>query len=216
MRRLLGNIFRSEGDFAVDIARDGVEALAKAHTFKPDVMTLDVQMPNMDGLACLDRIMIECPTRVIMVSSLTAEGADETFEAMHLGAVDFIAKPEGAASLTIDELAPLLIEKVRLAASQRLRTSRRLTERVRYRAKRRRTGAWEGPQPRVASSHQRPARLRLQTAWLWSAPRPAARRPSMRCSRRCRPISPGRSSSLSTCPRRSPGRWRGGSIASAH
>ena len=135
MRRLLGNVFRSQNDFTVEIARDGVEALAKAHEFKPDVMTLDVHMPNMDGLACLNRIMIECPTRVIMVSSLTDEGAGETFEAMHLGAVDFVAKPEGAASLTIDDWAPALIEKVRLAAKQRLRTTRRLAERVRFHAK---------------------------------------------------------------------------------
>ena len=135
MRRLLANVFNSEGDFTVDIARDGVEALAKAHEFKPDVMTLDVHMPNMDGLACLNRIMIECPTRVIMVSSLTDEGAGETFEAMQLGAVDFVAKPGGAASLTINEWAPVLIEKVRLAAKQRLRTTRRLAERVRFRAK---------------------------------------------------------------------------------
>jgi len=135
MRRLLANVFNAEGDFTVDIARDGVEALAKAHEFKPDVMTLDVHMPNMDGLACLNRIMVECPTRVIMVSSLTDEGAGETFEAMQLGAVDFVAKPGGAASLTINEWAPVLIEKVRLAAKQRLRTTRRLAERVRFRAK---------------------------------------------------------------------------------
>jgi two-component system, chemotaxis family, protein-glutamate methylesterase/glutaminase len=132
MRRLLGNIFRSQENFTVELARDGMEALAKAHEFRPDVMTLDVHMPNMDGLECLDRIMIECPTRVIMVSSLTSEGADKTFEAMQLGAVDFVAKPNGAPSLAIDELAPVLLEKVRAAAKQRLRCSSRLAERVRY------------------------------------------------------------------------------------
>lgn len=131
MRRLLGSIFESEGDLEVVFARDGVEGLAKVHEFKPDVVTLDVHMPNMDGLACLDRIMLERPTRVIMVSSLTADGADETFEAMELGAVDFVTKPEGAISLAIDELKTTLIEKVRSAAKARLRASRRLAERVR-------------------------------------------------------------------------------------
>ena len=90
MRRLLANIFRSQADFEVAVARDGIEGLAKLHEFQPDVMTLDIHMPNMDGLACLDRIMLERPTRVIMLSSLTEEGADETFEAMQLGAVDFV------------------------------------------------------------------------------------------------------------------------------
>jgi two-component system, chemotaxis family, protein-glutamate methylesterase/glutaminase len=133
MRRLLGNIFEAEEDFEVAFARDGVEGLARVHEFRPDVVTLDVHMPNMDGLACLDRIMLERPTRVIMVSSLTATGADETFEAMALGAVDFVAKPDGAVSLAIDELRTVLLEKVRLAAKTRLRASYRLAERVRLR-----------------------------------------------------------------------------------
>jgi two-component system chemotaxis response regulator CheB len=131
MRRLLGDIFKSQDDFEVAFARDGVEGLAKVHEFQPDVVTLDVQMPNMDGLACLDRIMLERPSRVIMVSSPTDAGADDTFQAMNLGAVDFIAKPDGAISLGIDDLKAILLEKVRSAAKTRLRTSRRLAERVR-------------------------------------------------------------------------------------
>jgi two-component system chemotaxis response regulator CheB len=134
MRRLLGNVLRSQTDFEVEVARDGVEGLAKLHAFQPDVVTLDIHMPNMDGLACLDRIMVERPSNVIMVSSLTAAGADETFQALQLGAVDFIAKPSGAISLAIDDLAPVLIDKVRAASKMRARTTRRLTERVRLRA----------------------------------------------------------------------------------
>jgi two-component system chemotaxis response regulator CheB len=133
MRRLLGNVLRSQNDFEVEVARDGVEGLAKLHAFQPDVVTLDIHMPNMDGLACLDRIMVERPSKVIMVSSLTADGADETFEAMQLGAVDFIAKPSGAMSLFIDDLAPVLIDKVRAASKMRVRTTHRLAERVRLR-----------------------------------------------------------------------------------
>ena len=131
MRKLLGQIFNAQGDFEIAFARDGLEALKIIPVFKPDVVTLDIHMPGMDGLACLDRIMVECPSRVVMLSSLTREGAEETLVALDMGAVDFIAKPSGAISLGIDELAPRLVEKVRMAATVRLRRSRRLGERVR-------------------------------------------------------------------------------------
>jgi two-component system chemotaxis response regulator CheB len=132
MRRLLANVFAGEGDFTLAFARDGLEALACLAEFRPDVITLDIHMPRMDGLACLDRIMVERPCPVVMVSAMTEAGADVTLEAMGLGAVDFIAKPDGAISLAIDELGPLLVRKVRAAAGARLRRSRRLAERVRH------------------------------------------------------------------------------------
>ncbi len=78
MRKLLGKIFSTEADFEVQFARNGLEALALLDVFKPDVVTLDIHMPQMDGLACLDRIMVEHPCPVVMVSSLTAEGAETT------------------------------------------------------------------------------------------------------------------------------------------
>ena len=133
MRRLLSEIFGAAGDFEIAQARNGLEALELLHSFKPDVITLDIQMPEMDGLACLDRIMLERPCPVIMVSSLTDAGAAETLEAMALGAVDFIAKPSRAISLEIDTLAPVLLAKARAASTARLRRSHRLTERVRAR-----------------------------------------------------------------------------------
>jgi two-component system chemotaxis response regulator CheB len=133
MRKLLVAIFNGQPDFEIRQARDGVEALSMLADFAPDVITLDIHMPRMDGLACLDRIMIEHPCPVVMVSSLTADAAKETLEALHLGAVDFIAKPGGAISMHIHQIAPLLIEKVRAAASATLRSSLRLTERVRHR-----------------------------------------------------------------------------------
>ena len=132
MRRLLANVFAGAGDFTLAFARDGLEALACLAEFRPDVITLDIHMPRMDGLACLDRIMLERPCPVVMVSSMTEAGADVTLEAMQLGAVDFIAKPEGAISLAIDELGPLLVHKVRAASRARLRRSLRLAERVRH------------------------------------------------------------------------------------
>jgi two-component system chemotaxis response regulator CheB len=75
------------------IARDGVDALEKITEVKPDVITLDVEMPRMDGLTALERIMAECPTPVVMLSALTAEGADVTIRALEIGAVDFFLKP---------------------------------------------------------------------------------------------------------------------------
>lgn len=133
VRKLLARVFEAEADFEVEVARDGLEALERLKTFAPDVITLDVHMPAMDGLTCLDRIMIERPCPVVMVSSLTAEGAEATLEALRLGAVDFVAKPAGAVSLRLDEFAPELVAKVRAAAGARLPASLRLRDRVRHR-----------------------------------------------------------------------------------
>lgn len=152
MRKLLEGIFLEEGDFDIRLARDGTEAIQLVHAFDPQVVTLDVQMPGMDGLTCLSRIMIEAPRPVVMISSLTEEGAEATLEAIELGAVDFIAKPGGAVSLEIDRLRPLLVAKVRAAAGARIRRTLRLTERVRHRIR----GA--GPE-----SQSGPARARLAT-----------------------------------------------------
>lgn len=133
VRKLFVGVLEREADFEVQVARNGLEALYQLQSFKPDVVTLDVHMPQMGGLECLDRIILERPCPVVMVSSLTAEGADATLEALRLGAVDFIPKPEGTVSLGIDEFAPKLVEKIRAAASVKLKASRRLKERVQHR-----------------------------------------------------------------------------------
>ena len=131
MRKLLEGIFRDEGDFEIRLGRNGGEALELVRSFDPQVVTLDVQMPGMDGLACLAQIMIEAPRPVVMISALTEEGAEATLEAIELGAIDFVAKPSGAVSLEIDRLRPLLVEKVRGAANARIRPTLRLKERIR-------------------------------------------------------------------------------------
>ena len=118
--------------FRSSLARNGAEALELVRSFDPQVVTLDVQMPGMDGLTCLGRIMIEAPPPVVMISALTEDGAEATLEAMELGAVDFIAKPGGTVSLEIDRLRPLLVEKVRGAAKARIRPTLRLRERIRH------------------------------------------------------------------------------------
>ena len=152
MRKLLEGIFLEEGDFDIRLARNGNEALELVHAFDPQIVTLDVQMPGMDGLTCLSRIMIEAPRPVVMISSLTAEGAEATLEAIELGAVDFIAKPSGAVSLEIDRLRPLVVEKVRAAAGARIRRTLRLTERVRHQI--RSAGLVSRPRPGRASPLQ--------------------------------------------------------------
>jgi two-component system chemotaxis response regulator CheB len=131
VRKLIGRVFAAQPDFETSFARNGREALESIAAAIPDVVTLDVHMPEMDGLTCLDRIMIEHPCPVIMLT--TDEGANATLEALRLGAVDFVAKPTGAVSLRIDEMAPELVEKVRQAAGVRLKRSLRLRERVRHR-----------------------------------------------------------------------------------
>ncbi|WP_207477482.1 chemotaxis-specific protein-glutamate methyltransferase CheB [Arenibaculum pallidiluteum] len=145
MRKLLAEIFRAEGDFEIALARNGAEVLDLAATFRPDVVTLDVNMPVMDGLTCLSRLMIEAPCPVVMVSSLTRSAAEATLEALDLGAVDYVAKPEGTVSLSIDRIRPVLVEKVRQAAKVRLRKALRLKERVRHQI-----GSVENRSPRDA------------------------------------------------------------------
>jgi two-component system, chemotaxis family, protein-glutamate methylesterase/glutaminase len=152
VRKLLGQAFASEADFELAFARDGLEALGKLASFQPDVITLDVHMPQMDGLACLDRIMVERPCPVVMVSSLTEDGAEATLEALRLGAVDFVPKPSGAVSLHMDRLAPELVAKVRAAAGARLRSSLRLKERVRHRI----GGAAPAPKQRASPGPESP------------------------------------------------------------
>jgi two-component system, chemotaxis family, protein-glutamate methylesterase/glutaminase len=132
MRKLLEETFREEGDFDIQLARSGAEALELVRSFDPQVVTLDVQMPGMDGLTCLGQIMLEAPRPVVMISALTEEGAEATLEAMELGAIDFVAKPGGTVSLEMDRLRPLLVEKVRGAANAKIRRTLRLTERIRH------------------------------------------------------------------------------------
>jgi two-component system, chemotaxis family, protein-glutamate methylesterase/glutaminase len=133
MRKLMGRVLADAGEFEVHFARNGMEGLEQLAAINPDVITLDIHMPGMDGLACLDRIMIEHPRPVLMVSSLTRDGADETLEALRLGAVDFAPKPEGALSLHMDEFGPLLVAKVRATAGAKLKASLRLRERILHR-----------------------------------------------------------------------------------
>jgi two-component system chemotaxis response regulator CheB len=106
----------------IGAAHDGKEALAVLPKLKPDVITLDVEMPHMDGLTTLRQIMSSQPCPVIMLSSLTSEGARETVQALTWGAVDFIAKPTNKAN--IDSIIDGLITKIQHAAHVSLRPIR--------------------------------------------------------------------------------------------
>jgi two-component system chemotaxis response regulator CheB len=119
MRKLLTSVLR-EGGYEVQTARHGAEAVELVLQWQPDVVTLDINMPEMDGLTALSLLMAARPTPVIMVSSLTEKGALATFEALALGAVDFIAKPGGTISLKVDDIAAVLLDKVRSASRARL------------------------------------------------------------------------------------------------
>lgn len=127
MRKHLAQLFLSEG-FEVVLARDGREAVQRVVEDQPDVVTLDVNMPEMDGLSALSLIMSARPTPVVMVSSLTTKGATATLEALAMGAVDFVAKPGGTISLSISEISAELVSKVRAAARARVRARRRPVE----------------------------------------------------------------------------------------
>lgn len=122
MRKALERMLTTEDIQVIGSARDGEDALEKIPQLKPDIVTLDVEMPRMDGLACLKRIMAEFPLPVLMVSSLTQEGATATLEALAAGALDFIPKETSLASTSILQIQQDLQEKVRkLARSPRFR-----------------------------------------------------------------------------------------------
>ncbi len=111
-----------ESDPAIEViatALDGLDGLNKVKNLKPDIITLDIEMPRMDGLTALKHIMKQSPTPVIMVSSLTTEGADETLKALDLGAVDFIPKASSFVSVAIAAIKEDLIRKVKAFAKNK-------------------------------------------------------------------------------------------------
>ena len=117
MRKSLQKMLEEAPDLrVVATARDGIDALEKIQEHKPDIVTLDIEMPRMDGLTCLKKIMADHPMPVLMVSSLTQEGAQATFEALANGALDFIPKESSLASDAILQIQRDLQEKVRKLA----------------------------------------------------------------------------------------------------
>lgn len=124
IRSLLSEIIRQESDMElVGAAADAFQAKELVISGSPDVITLDVEMPRVDGLTFLDRLMKAKPTPVIMISTLTEEGAEVTLKALELGAVDFIAKPKLDIAQGIEGYRQLIISKIRIAANARPKRS---------------------------------------------------------------------------------------------
>ncbi|MCC6444588.1 MAG: chemotaxis response regulator protein-glutamate methylesterase [Armatimonadetes bacterium] len=124
MRRIITDILAEDPQIEVAaVARDGQEALEKARETRPDVITLDIEMPRMDGIAALSAIMKERPVPVVMISTLTREGTEATLRCLELGAVDFIPKPTGLLSPEAARMKEQLVIKIKTAAVARLLAS---------------------------------------------------------------------------------------------
>jgi two-component system, chemotaxis family, protein-glutamate methylesterase/glutaminase len=117
MRKVIKDMLESDQRIQViATARNGEDGIRKIKKLSPDVVTLDIHMPVMDGITALQYIMGECPVPVVMLSSATAEGADKTLQAISNGAVDFITKPSGSLSIENGQITKEIISKV-IAAS---------------------------------------------------------------------------------------------------
>jgi len=120
MRKSISIMLESDGSIKViGTARDGEEGFKLVQSLNPDIVTLDIEMPKMDGLTALKKIMNDCPTSVIMISSITTEGADATLKALELGAVDFIPKELSYVNVNIINIKEDLIRRVKEIVKQR-------------------------------------------------------------------------------------------------
>jgi two-component system chemotaxis response regulator CheB len=123
IRQMLTEILSSDPSIkVVASAEDAFDAREKIKQFNPDVITLDIEMPKMDGVSFLEKIMALRPMPVVMISTLTQKGADTTLRALEMGAVDYVAKPT-ANSQSLKAVAQEIIEKVKAAASAKVRAT---------------------------------------------------------------------------------------------
>src|SRR5690242_21750914 len=121
MRKVLHSILLAEPGFEVaGEARDGREAVSQAETLRPDVITMDINMPHLDGLQATEQIMYTNPRPIVVVSSESKEGAEITLKALQLGAIDFVAKPNSGVDLDMSSVRDELVRKLRVAAKVRV------------------------------------------------------------------------------------------------
>src|SRR5271167_2609645 len=121
MCKVLETIFNADEQLqVVGRARDGREAIALAESLKPDVITMDLNMPHMDGLQATAHIMTNNPRPIVIVSSESKEGASSTLKALELGAIEFVTKPSAGIDLDMQSVKEELLRKVRMAAKVRV------------------------------------------------------------------------------------------------
>ncbi|MFO0973313.1 MAG: chemotaxis response regulator protein-glutamate methylesterase [Phycisphaerae bacterium] len=129
MRSMIKQMLASDpGVTVIDSAGSGQVALQKIREQRPDVVTLDFEMPGMSGLELLQRIMAECPVPAVMLSAHTTSGARQTLDALEAGAVDYVAKPSGERGGRLPEVAEILLQKIHAAASANLVRVRQMSQ----------------------------------------------------------------------------------------
>ncbi len=122
MRKIISDILNQDAHLTVvGTAKNGLDAIKKTQTLHPDVITMDVEMPEMNGIDAVKHIMKDYPTPIVMVSALTSQGAKITIDSLHAGAIDFICKPSGSISLNMKEIGSELVRKVKTAATANVR-----------------------------------------------------------------------------------------------
>ena len=151
MRKVLEQIFNADSQLqVVGHAKDGREAVSLAESLKPDVITMDINMPHVDGLQATAEIMTTNPRPIVIVSSESREGAASTLRSLELGAIEFVAKPSSGIDLDMHSIQDDLLRKVRTAAKVRVvRTASRLAATLQ--------NAGNNPAPRPAAPPVRPA-----------------------------------------------------------
>ncbi|MGH9670870.1 MAG: protein-glutamate methylesterase/protein-glutamine glutaminase [Terriglobales bacterium] len=161
MRKVLLSIFSADPQLeVVGEARDGREAVALAEQLRPDVITMDINMPHVDGLQATEVIMSTRPRPIVIVSSESREGADTTLKALELGAIDFVAKPTSGVDLDMNSVREELCRKLKVAAKVRVvRTAARskLAMEIAGSAPRIEPGAPAAPKPAPSAAFSAPA-----------------------------------------------------------
>src|SRR5499433_155142 len=152
MRKVLESIFNADEQLqVVGHAKDGREAIALSESLKPDVITMDLNMPHMDGLEATAHIMTNSPRPIVVVSSESKEGAESTLKALEYGAIDFVAKPSGGIDLDMQSVKDELLRKVRMAAKVRVvRTASRIAAALQAPPK---AGAAASPRPAAPAAN---------------------------------------------------------------